>query len=269
MKKSIYFFVTILISLSLMAFVIVNWSDVTSKEVPDNEFAIKETLFAKFVKPELEFTYAVDSRYAASITKNDLQKAKTVVDLVPIESEWSKIAFLNMKIVIFQDDQEIAALGEDEVLNTQQLDLLHSLDYSSNFYINARGKDKPEGGPEGLKDYPHDEYDLAYYLTVIPEKEAMYEGGMEALIDYLKVNSKEQIAIVQEDQLKSGMVSFIITKEGIISDINLLSTSGYASIDDHMLQLIQDMPGKWTSAENTKGDKVDQALIFSFGQVGC
>ena len=267
MKKSIYSLFAMLISLGLMAFIYVNRVDAKKNQGAEID-RLAGGIFANFVKPELEFSYSVDSRYGATITKEDLHNAITVVDIVPVEAEWDKITFLTMQITVIDEGGETTAQGDNEILNAEQTSLLQSTDYSTHFYINARGKHKGDG-PEGLKDYPHDEYDLAYYLTVVPEKEAEYSEGMDALIDYLKQQSKEQIASVKEDQLRPGKIGFNINREGHIHRIKLLSSSGYPSIDEHMKSLIRNMPGKWNSAENGKGEKVEQEFVFSYGLIGC
>ena len=54
-----------------------------------------------------------------------------------------------------------------------------------------------------------------------------------------------------------------------MKDVILISSSGYDSIDERMVGLITDLPGKWKPAENLKGQKVDEQLVFSFGLIGC
>jgi len=36
-----------------------------------------------------------------------------------------------------------------------------------------------------------------------------------------------------------------------------------------MINLINEMPGKWMSSENYKGESVNQKLVFSFQKNGC
>jgi hypothetical protein len=36
-----------------------------------------------------------------------------------------------------------------------------------------------------------------------------------------------------------------------------------------MTELITNFPGTWEPAENSKGEKVDQELVVSFGLMGC
>ena len=242
MKKSILIFCAVLTALSLMAFGYINWDH--NKQV------------------DLDLVYNVDSRFMTTITKEDLHKATSVLDIVPKEAEgWWKVSFQAVTVAVLQDGGEISEIGKHKVLNAAQIKLLQSIDYSTNFYIKARGTDiHPETGI--IEDY-------VYYITIIPEKEAEYTSGHDALIAYLKENSKEKTTIIKEDQLRPGKVSFTMTKEGTIVNVKLTETSGYPSVDEELVKIITNMPEKWKPAENSKGEKVDQEFVFFFGTQGC
>ena len=216
----------------------------------------------------IDLIYNVDSRFMATITKEKLHRAKSVLDIVPKKAEWSKISFQNMTIAVLRDENEIREQGDDEVLNAAQIKLLQSADYSTDFYVKGKGRKKGTG-PLGLKELEKEESDFVYYLTVIPEKEAEYTTGYDALITYLKENSKAATAIIQQDKLKPGKVHFIVTKEGKIEHVSLESTSGYPTVDEKLVELVKNMPGKWQPAENSTGEQVDQEFVFFFGLEGC
>ncbi|MEO1260370.1 MAG: hypothetical protein AAFZ15_16355 [Bacteroidota bacterium] len=248
MKKNILIFCTVLAAFCLMAFSYMNWNN---------------------DKPaEIDLVYNIGSRFGATVTKEELHKAKTVDDITPERAEWDKITFLNMRVTVMQDDEEITALGENEVLNAGQAKLLQAAGYSTNFYMTGRGKRKG-AGPEGLMDNPKDEFNFAYYFTIVPEKEAEYVGGIEKLISYLKKNSKKETAIITEEQLKPCQINFTITKNGSVAEVTLNQTSGFPSVDNTFVKLLENMPGKWRPAKNGKGKEVDQELVFFFGRQGC
>jgi hypothetical protein len=203
------------------------------------------------------FSYDVDSRFIANISKEDLRNAKTIIDIVPKDANWDRFDFKEVTIRVMSDNKEYAT-GKSKTLNLAQIQLIKTIDYSTNFIVDTYVKSSPT---------PYDHY--PYYITVIPEKEASYFGGKEALINYLKENSKPTIAKTDKGNLKSGKAHFTISKEGTIKNVNLESTSGYPSVDQKMIELISTMPGRWIPATNEIGEKVEQELVFSFGTMGC
>jgi TonB family protein len=112
-------------------------------------------------------------------------------------------------------------------------------------------------------------YELVYYITVTPEKEAYYLGGREALVALLKANLNEKTRIISQDKLEPGQVSFTVTRDGTVDHVKLTSSCGYETIDEALVEQIRTMPQRWTPATNSKGENVDQVLVFFFGMQGC
>ncbi len=212
-----------------------------------------------------KFFYGVDSRFIATLTKEDLNHARSVEDLFPRGQAAAIVSYHSVWITILDDYRETdqAAAGVSEALNPAMIDLLQSVDYSTNILIKANYRVQNEKTGEWRDFYatPH--------ITIVPEKQAEYMPGKAALIEYLKANSIEKTALVQKEKLQSGKLYFTVSKDGTISDVKLASTSGYPAIDQRMIELITKAPGKWEAAENAKGEKVDQDLVFSFGTIGC
>ena len=92
---------------------------------------------------------------------------------------------------------------------------------------------------------------------------------LKFVIEYLKENSKEEVAIIEQDQLSACRVHFTVTKKGTIKNVKLYSTSGYSTVDKMLVEMVSTMPEKWDPATNSKGDNVDQELVFFFGKAGC
>ena len=264
MKKRILIFSAILIILSLTAYGFTKWNDAVAEQ--NNEIAKldKQVVKKLYNKEAPRFFYAVGTRFGA-IKKEDIDKAKSIDDFLDVE-QMDKIVYLKSTsvIIIINDEQsEIRESGNSKTLNRAQLKLLQSSDYSTNFIVRVeyRQMNKEIGELEDSYSTPH--------LTIVPEKQAVYVSGEDALIDYLRKNSKEPVALVDEDKLKPAKLYFTVTKEGAISNLKLDRTSGDTSIDAKMVELIKNLPGKWEPAENSKGKKVDQELVFSFGLMGC
>lgn len=252
MKKKILVLCLAFTALGITAFAYVN-RNVSVRDKNEN------------TKPELDLVYKIDSRFIWTITKEDLENARSIVDILPENATQSVGSYQTSKVAILDEEAEPSEheTGSSEVLNPAQIKLLQTTDYSTQFYIHAdftyRSMDpKGRGG-----DY------LIYYISVIPEKEAEYSLGQDALIEYLRKNSKEKTAVIKQEKLKPGRVFFTVTKNGTVSDVRLNSSSGYPSVDEALVDLITNIPEKWNSATNSAGEKVDQELVFFFGLQGC
>lgn len=242
-----------------MAVGYMNWNNQTQSpcaiDDQDAEFVIQEVSNPNFM-------YDVGSRYWATISKQDLYNAKSVLDIVPEVAEaWWTVKFETVKIAVLQGPFEISETGSEKTLNSAQKELLQSVDYGSNFYIKALDTEiHPETGEI--------EY-YTYYISVIPEKEAKYEGGQDDLINYIRTSTSEHLSIVEDEKLKGGRMHFTVTKNGNISNTKLDSSCGYSEIDETMIELMNNLPGKWEPATNSNGEEIDQDLVFTFGMVGC
>ena len=205
------------------------------------------------------FIYDIDSRFIANISKEDIRNAKTIIDLIPENAGWDNFDFKEVTIKVLPNEISTYAKGKSKELNLDQINLLKTIDYSTNFVVDTYVKSK----------YPSANDHYPYYITVIPEKEANYMGGKKAIINYLKRGCSSTIAKIKKGNLKAGKARFTISKTGSIKNVKLESTSGYPSVDKKMLELILIMSGIWFPASNENGKTVEQELVFSFGTMGC
>jgi hypothetical protein len=268
MKKNALIFSVVLAMMSLVAFGFVNSND----SLPDEKISANckttitdnhPTCVAKQNTNPI-FFYDVSPRFINTITKEKLDQAKTILEVVPKKPRNKGIVSLrDVKIKILSEENKRFEKGSGNTLNAAQVSLLQATDYSTNFCIEAFSKQKNPNSGE------LEEQCFVYYMTVVPEKKAEFKKGHTALLEYLKENSQEKITHVTKDRLKSGKLYFTVTKEGRISNVKLDATSGYSGIDKKMFKLIENLPGEWEPATNSKGEKVDQKLVFSFGEIGC
>ena len=269
MKKSILLFCTVITAPVITVYGVNNWGDSTTEKAETSKTLSVITPYNPnyFANPFIKlfnsnFYYDVNSRFAATITKEKLHNATSIIDLVPGEGTIGLEFFSDVKIGVLTNGKDKIETGISSVLNPAQLDLLKSADYSTNYYNNATCKrnNSVTGKTE--------DYSFVYYVTIVPEKAADFKDGHNALMDYLKKNSKDETARVDPNMLQSGKVRFTVKQNGEIANVKLESTSGYATIDNTMIELITNMPGQWNPATNSKGEKVDQELVFSFGIIG-
>lgn len=261
----------ILTTLSLTAYAYMNWGQ-PEPEVqqiscaePVNE-SIVSSAYGLATTPAnmpLDFVFSVDNRFVTTITLNQLQNAKSIIDILPDEATETLSEFREVKVDTLPNNYKTAIEGVDETLNQDQLDLLQSTGYSSNFYLESKCKNQK------TRKAALENYHLVYYLTVVPEKAATYPGGQNSVANYLEKNSEEQMASIEWAALRPGKVSFTVTKKGTISQVRLNSTCGTPSFDKHVIELIKTLPNQWEPATNAKGQQVHQEFVFFYGQKGC
>ncbi|MFP4845566.1 hypothetical protein [Winogradskyella sp. PE311] len=264
MKKSFISYSTGLILLSLL---IIGCSNRNTHKIKTKDLALEtKTIESKNKTGIPDVYYGIDTRHAA-VTKAEVHNATTIYDFLN-EGEKAQIENINsVKLTIIKDNQlsQIEASGTTDQLTNTQKDILKATEYFSHFTVRTefKSKNKDTGKLEERFFGPH--------ITVAPEKEATYLDGKESLIEYLKMNSKDGMYVIKDNKLGAIKLSFIVSKEGTVKDVKHdAMTTGYPSIDKNFMNLIKNIPGKWTPAENAKGEKMDFEFVFTFGpRDGC
>lgn len=265
MKKKTIAICTVLALASLSFFSFINSTELGFKDVAflntkviDNEAA--ETPKSVYT----DFFYDMGPRFHP-IKKSKVESAKLVTDFLS-EEEIKRIeAYSSVEVILIINDiqSDIGHRGTTEELTKEQINLLQSVNYSTNFLVRADFAEKTSKIGDLQFNYttPH--------FTVVPEKQAVYTFGKEALIEYFNFHNKENTKNLDEKLLKPAKLYFTVTKQGTINQIKLDKTCGYPIIDSKMIELLKNTSGTWQPAENVKGEKVDQELVVSFGMVGC
>lgn len=266
MKKRPIIFSSVLITLCLTVYSCKNHNE---NEIAQLETSVKKeiasnTQITKEKKIFSDFIYDVGPRFGP-IKKSDLENAKTISDFIPKDQIQQIEILKSVSIIVYKENGEsdIRENGNKEELNNAQLDLLKSFDYSTNFLIRAEyiQKNDETGEMENSYSTPH--------LTIVPEKQAEFIDGKDALKGFLKLYSEDARKNIDPEKLQPAKLFFTVSKKGTIENIHLDRSSNYPKVDEVMIKLISEVPGTWVPAENTKGEKVDQELVVSFGLMGC
>ena len=255
MKKSILILSSAIAIISLSAFSYLT----TPKECP---IAIEKEIIKT---PKLPFFYDYGTRFGG-ITKTEIQNATSVKDFFPKEHVKRIVSYEKLSLIIIEKERQTdkKAYSKGPKLSAAQRKILLAADYSTSFNLRADCIHRnPETGELEESFYsPH--------LTIVPEKEVEYIDGKEALLSFLKENSKkEKKAAHQLEKLRPAKLHFTVTKEGKVANVYIGNHSGYEPIDKKLTELLYKLPGKWKTAENSKGEKVDQELVVSYGLEGC
>ncbi len=265
MKKSIFISGGILLTLGLTAFGYKHWDNSSKEEIKCRQVVELEKLQYNNPQEKVEEVVYMDlgDRFITSISKTDLHKAKSLMDILPIYETENTTKYWNVGVAVLTENGEKVEMGESPYLNDAQIKLMQTTDYASNIHISARTNRKdPVSGKEEF-------YDLVYYISVRPEKPASYPEGKVGLLNYLQKNCKNRAGEIKKENLKPARLTFMVTKEGDVEMVTLRHSCGYALLDHALLDLIFEMPEKWEPAVNNKGEKVEQEMTLFFGMEGC
>ena len=268
MNKRILFFSAVLLSISLSAFSYINWkvNSLGEAQVSCNESYTDNSNMVYTVDPEPELIYKVGNRFIHIVTKETIDQAKSIFQILPEyarEKTRQRIASYKSVRVGVDYFNDIFETGKNEHLTKAQRQLIHSVDYTGHVIVQIKSlRENPICGN-------NKDDEIQYFMSVVPENQAKYLDGDEALISYLKENSKAIVSDIERDKVQPGKFDFIVTKEGKIDAVKLNYTSGYSSVDKVLIDLVKNIPGNWEPATNAKGEKVDQGLVFFFGDIGC
>lgn len=271
MKKNILIFCVALALISLTAYGFIGSKEVETEPQELLANNVVESNILTTVKPISnifeDFIYEIGPRFGA-ITKENLSKVTAFSDLIDKAHVDRIVSYKSLSVIIMEDDvrSDKRVNGNSGNLNAAQLEFLHSLDYSTSivFWADYEERNAETGIIEDSHWTPH--------LTIVPEKQATYSYGIDGK-DGLKRYFKDETENVRKDvdpnKLRPAKLYFTVTINGTLDNIKLDRPSGYPDVDNRMIELINNLPGNWTPAENAKGEKVEQELVVSFGLMGC
>jgi hypothetical protein len=194
-----------------------------------------------------------------SIQENKLDKINTLTDLDKrYPTSWVR-EYISVEISAYKNGIQTKALGNSDVLNQAQKELIQSADRNSDIAVSVTYI--PDNS---LKDNPAKQYD--FKATVLPDKNAEYAEGEEQLIQYLQKNSIANIEAGSFTGYDLTAIKFTITEQGDIADIQVAMPSKDTKIDAMLVMAISKMP-KWKPAAYANGLKVKQDFVLTIGNM--
>lgn len=209
-----------------------------------------------------ELRYEVRGTYTRSIKKERLNEAISMSDISPgYPSSWIT-DYTSTSLTATTNGQTLTACGLNENLTAEQIGLLKTADLGTDIVVDIRYKymNSVTNNMDDRKMY--------FTMTVVPEIEAEYSGGYDALMKYLEVNAINKLPESNAESFPAVVIKFTVNEKGEIDNAQVSLTSSDPEIDKILLKAINKMP-KWKPAENSKGLKVKQDFQFSIGMNGC
>ncbi len=277
MKKRFLIFSLVVATISVTAFSFMNW-DVSSpnqdhlvalsekaNETTREPEVVNEPVLSVDKKEPIDFFYTINSRFTA-IKKSEIAAATTIHDFISEEDSRQIANCSSSEIIIIKNDiqTDIRARGSGEILSASQKELLQYIGNSEHFLvrINYSKANSMIFDGEGLHFGPH--------FTIVPEQPATYHDGYKALLEYINDNKTKNSDEIDDKKLQAVKVSFTISKNGNIENVNMDRTTNYPELDNHLINLIKGIPGTWNPAKNANGETVNDVLVLSFGLAdGC
>lgn len=196
------------------------------------------------------------------VKKEILKSAKLIRDFVSGYAYNWVSNYDSVELITHSNGNLVRTLGLNEQLNSKQMLALQNADLNSEVMLNVSYNSRNSITRLMEKSY------VNVVLTVIPEKEAEYQGGYEMLTKYIEKNAIQIIQKTLSEELQKGSVSFKIDEQGKVIDEKIIQSTGDLNMDQLVLKVIKEMD-QWKPAENAKGEKVKQNFIFKFGNGGC
>ena len=206
--------------------------------------------------------YDVLGTYSSPVKKEALVEAKTMSDIYSgYPTSWIT-DYVSAEISATCNGKVIKAMSTNDVLSTEQKNILAIADLGTDIIIDVKYKHKNSVTNNiDLKK-------LHTSVSLVPEIEAEYIGGHNQMLQYLKDKVINSIPETTLKQLQLASVKFIVNEEGEIEHAQLSKTSEDQKIDNLLLEAINKMP-KWKPAQGSNGLKIKQEFVFSVGNQGC
>lgn len=206
--------------------------------------------------------FEIHGKYSRLIKKNLLNEPNIISDfIIGYPVNWVT-DYTSVEILVINNGKTTKAKGINEMLTSEQKNLLKMAEINSDILVNISYKSMNSI----TKNMDDSKVNMAF--TVVPEIEAEYIGGYQKLKSYLKEKAILEISRTTPREFQHGEISFTIDEEGNSTNVILSKPSGDSITDNLLLEAIKKMP-KWKPAENLDGAKVKQNFIFIMSASGC
>lgn len=88
-------------------------------------------------------------------------------------------------------------------------------------------------------------------VEVMPE----FKGGNKAMMEFLMMNMKYPESAIKAKQQGKAVVGFVVGKDGTVSDVYIVKSTGYDVLDNEAMRVVKSMPA-WEPGKQ-KGKPVD------------
>ncbi|MEL6250903.1 MAG: energy transducer TonB [Bacteroidota bacterium] len=228
-------------------------------------FSLFACIFLPLALLSQNLGYEVQSTYRKAVKEEQLQDARSMHDInAGYPQNWiGEEDYISSEIKLIDDKKIIKAEGDNNILNPEQQSLLKMADIGNNIDVEVKYYSENVVTKERVINT------MSFRLSLVPEVEATYPGGSDALRAYLKDVAIDKIDKETAKKIDQAKVKFSINKEGKACDARIFESSGKQEIDRLLLESVAKMP-VWKPAQDVNGNKIKQEFEFSVGwNIGC
>jgi hypothetical protein len=202
--------------------------------------------------------YGISINYPPlSIPKQTLLDGNTLVELNKhYKPSWIR-SHKGMTVRTIHNGKERQAFGPDDTLTKEQKNNMLTSDSGSSISISVKYIPDNTLKNNEIKEYK-------YSFVVDPDNKALFPGGEEAKINYLRDNIVDKIPSDILRQYQLAVINFTIDESGHVTDPYLFWTSEDESVDALLMETICKMP-TWKPASYEDGTKVNQSFSLTVG----
>lgn len=211
-------------------------------------------------------------RYTKIITKENATIARLMSDLIfdyPRVYYNTLFNYVEIEISSYRNGKTAKAVSYSDSLTKEQKSLINEIDLGCELTIAIQFQYKDSAndnlGTGGKIKH------MNYVVAVLPEHEAEFPGGNEAVTKYFVENFMKPFCDTSNcDMFPRISVKLTVNESGTIETTKLLQSSGNTRLDELFINLINKMP-QWKPAENKNGEKVKEEFTINvpFRRGGC
>ncbi len=184
----------------------------------------------------------------------------------PKEYYTTLMDFVYIEITAISNGKTLSAHHTGDSLTKAQKQILNNIDPGTILKVKIRFKYKTAGGIQ--KDTDQKITEGTYAVTVVPETEAEFTGGVVKFSDYINTNFVNKVSDKNTIwKLRQIGVKFTVESDGRITGTKIFRSSNDPAFDKLLLDVIAAMP-KWKPARNLLGIPVKQEFTLPLAE-GC
>jgi len=181
------------------------------------------------------------------------------------EAYTDMLEYTSVEISVVSDGKVLSSKNKNDELTNEQRNYLLVADPGTNVNIHIKFRYK-----DAFADaIANESIDGSIAVTVVPENEAEYPGGLVKLNEYFyKKTTSPTPEISAYFKKQPAIIEFTVNKEGKAGAAKIVKTSGDPRADELLLKAVDTMPD-WKPAENWQGEKTEQKFFIPFWSEGC